>query len=145
MSGQKGCMDANVAQHHAFSEGVDAFKVYIYRCAKDRSLYDGRKMVDLLDLFGSILVQHLTDEIPTIIALGRFGDERMAELEAIFGQEGERNMVRPHQKRRTPAGGADVLPETTGPRRRASVVLCQPRHHIRGRPVDVVAARADRC
>ncbi|KAH6669653.1 hemerythrin HHE cation binding domain-containing protein [Plectosphaerella plurivora] len=92
MTGEKGCMDANVEQHHAFADGVAAFKGYLYRCAEDQQQFDGRKVVEMIDLFGSVLVQHLTDEIPTLIALGRFGDDKMSGLEAKFAKEGEENM-----------------------------------------------------
>jgi hypothetical protein len=95
MTGEKGCMDANVDQHHAFADGVAAFKSYIYRCAENPSEFDGRKLVEMIDLFGGVLIQHLTDEIPTLIALGRFGDDKMASLESTFATEGERNMVSP--------------------------------------------------
>ncbi|KAM0329540.1 hypothetical protein ACHAQA_004849 [Verticillium albo-atrum] len=94
LSGEKGIMDGNVDQHHAFRDGLESFHVYFEACKADQTKYDGEKIVTMIDSFGSVLVQHLTEEIPTIVNLKRFGEEKMGCLEGKFGEEGEKNMVR---------------------------------------------------
>ncbi|KAM0270067.1 hypothetical protein ACHAQH_009536 [Verticillium albo-atrum] len=93
MSGEKGIMDGNVGQHHAFQGGLQSFHVYLEDCATDQNQFDGNKVVTMIDSFGSVLVQHLTEEIPTIVDLQKYGMEKMALLETKFGEEGEKNMV----------------------------------------------------
>jgi hypothetical protein len=68
-AGKPGLMDGNKEQHKALSEGIEAFKAYVSEVAQNKTLYNGAKMVQLLNNFGSALVDHLNDEIPTILAL----------------------------------------------------------------------------
>ncbi|KAK1764385.1 hemerythrin HHE cation binding domain-containing protein [Phialemonium atrogriseum] len=91
MAGEKGIMEHNVDQHHAFLGGFEALGSYAKACAAGDQKYDGRKVVEMIDGFGSELSQHLADEIPTIEGLRRFGEEKMAGLTAVLDREGERN------------------------------------------------------
>lgn len=93
MSGEKGIMEANVKQHHAFHDGLHAFRAYIDACYAGTEKYDGAKTVGLIDAFATTLVNHLADEIPTIQGLRKFGTEKMADLQKKFDEEGEKNMV----------------------------------------------------
>lgn len=93
MAGEKGIMEHNVDQHHAFLGGFEALGSYAKACAAGDQKYDGRKVVEMIDGFGSELSQHLADEIPTIEGLRRFGEEKMAGLTAVLDREGERNQV----------------------------------------------------
>lgn len=137
MTGQKGVMDDNVEQHAAFSEGIEAFKRYLDVCAKRPGEFDGHKIVRMLDEIGHPLVLHLTDEVPTLLYLRRFGD-KMDSLEKVFGEEGERNMVSTTSRRRMSL----TRSETVGAPQGAAVVLREPRHHVRGGAVGEVAAGA---
>lgn len=65
MVGEKGIMDANVEQHHAFHEPLHAFHACFEAFAAGEEKYDGNRLVELIDAFGPVLVQHLADEIPT--------------------------------------------------------------------------------
>lgn len=93
MAGEKGMMEANVEQHHAFHEPLHAFEGYIEAITAGKDKYDGRKVISLIDAFGPTLMQHLADEIPTIQGLRKYGD-KMADLQKRFDEEGEKNMVR---------------------------------------------------
>lgn len=93
MAGEKGMMEANVEQHHAFHDPLEAFDQYIKAIAAGQDKYDGKKVVGLIDAFGPALMQHLADEIPTIQGLRKYGD-KMADLQKKFDEEGEKNMVR---------------------------------------------------
>ncbi|CAM1509534.1 Fc.00g032730.m01.CDS01 [Cosmosporella sp. VM-42] len=91
-TGQKGLMETNVEQHHAFSVGVEDFKSYIDDCLANRQQFDGQKLVKIIDGFGETLTTHLGDEIPTLVNLREFGMKKMSGLEKKFGEEGEENM-----------------------------------------------------
>jgi len=45
-----------------------------------------------INSFGSVLVQHLSDEIPTIVGLRKYAD-KLGNLKQRFDEEGEKNMV----------------------------------------------------
>lgn len=93
MTGEKGIMDANVEQHHAFHDGMEALNAYALAVISGTKQYDGVKVVSLIDAFGPTLVEHLSDEIPTLVGLRRFGTEKMKELPKLFEHEAQKNMV----------------------------------------------------
>jgi hypothetical protein len=93
LAGEKGMMEGNVEQHHAFHDPLTAFHEYVEACYAGKDKYDGGKIVGLIDAFGPTLMQHLADEIPTISGLRRFGSEKMKDLPKRFDEEGEKNMV----------------------------------------------------
>ena len=59
-------MAVNLEQHHAFHGGLETFQNYFKQVQKDPTVYDGEKVTDMLDRFGSIFLQHLNDEICTL-------------------------------------------------------------------------------
>ncbi|KAH6890659.1 hemerythrin HHE cation binding domain-containing protein [Thelonectria olida] len=91
-TGEKGLMDTNVEQHHAFQTGVEAFKAYINDCIAGRETFDGAKVVRIIDGFGETLTKHLADEIPTLLKLREYGEEKLGIMEKMFQDEGEKNM-----------------------------------------------------
>lgn len=91
MAGEKGIMDANIEQHHAFLGGLSELGRYAAECAAGRKRYDGRRVVEMIDEFGAELAGHLRDEIPAIEGLRRYGAEKMAGLRAVLDAEAERN------------------------------------------------------
>ena len=93
MAGEKGIMEANVEQHHAFHDAFEAFAGYVAACTAGKERYDGGKIVEMIDAFGPALMRHLADEIPTIQGLRKYGIEAMKDLPKKFDEEGEKNMV----------------------------------------------------
>ncbi|KAH6999203.1 hemerythrin HHE cation binding domain-containing protein [Ilyonectria sp. MPI-CAGE-AT-0026] len=91
-TGQKGLMDVNVDQHHAFRDGLQSFKTYMEDCVAGKQTFEGNKVVGIIDEFGKVLVTHLTDEIPTLLQLREVGMDKLGGLEKQFGLEGEKNM-----------------------------------------------------
>jgi hypothetical protein len=91
LSGEKGIMEANVHQHEAFHDGVDAFNAYVQAVIDKKEKYDGAKVVAMLDAFAEPLTQHLTDEIPTIEGLRKHAD-KLGSLQELMDKEGEKNM-----------------------------------------------------
>jgi hemerythrin-like domain-containing protein len=94
MTGETGIMEVNVGQHHAFHEPLEAFHARFEAFAAGQEKYDGKKLVKLIDAFGPLLVQHLAEEIPTLLGLRKYGAEKMAGLHEKFQEQGERIMVR---------------------------------------------------
>ncbi|RNJ52299.1 hypothetical protein D7B24_003901 [Verticillium nonalfalfae] len=93
ISGETGIMSGNVEQHHAFQEGLATFHLYLKECANDPTQFSGNRIVSLIDSFGRVLVQHLTEEIPTIVGLQSFGAQKMGRMENRFAEDGKKNMV----------------------------------------------------
>jgi hemerythrin-like domain-containing protein len=92
LSGERGLMTANVEQHHAFHDGLQSFSVYVQACLSGKEKYDGRKIVSMIDGFGTALVRHLHDEIQTLLALSKYGD-KLRTLPKLLDDEGTRNLV----------------------------------------------------
>lgn len=67
LTGVKGLMETNVAQHHAFMPGLEAFSKYSTETSVEE--YDGVKLRGIVDSFGEILSRHLSDEIETLLEL----------------------------------------------------------------------------
>ncbi|KAK4154493.1 hypothetical protein C8A00DRAFT_42718 [Chaetomidium leptoderma] len=86
MAGVKGLMDANVDQHKTFHDGVDSLKAYAGAVVSGKEKYDGSRVTTLIDLFGNPMMQHLADEIPSILNLRQYGD-KMADLPKLFEEE----------------------------------------------------------
>ena len=78
LSGVAGLMEANVAQHNAFMSGLLALEKY----AKETSVeaYDGSKIVKIIDDFGHVFSEHLTDEIQTLLELEKYDAAKLKEI-----------------------------------------------------------------
>lgn len=109
MAGTKGIMDTNIDQHKAFHDGVDELKGYAQAVVADQEKYAGTKVVSLIDRFGNPLIQHLADEIPTILSLRQYGEEKMAGLPNEFDAEGDKAMVGVIVCSVTPSQYANIL------------------------------------
>ncbi len=75
ITGEKGLMDANVEQHHAFEKGVEQYTLYLKRVEEGKEKYEGAKLRTMIDSFMPILRQHLFDEILTLKALEKYADK----------------------------------------------------------------------
>src|SRR4051794_31852718 len=62
MAGEKGVMDGNVRQHRGFEKGVSELREYVEGVTGGRERYDGERVVGMIDGFGGLLVEHLTEE-----------------------------------------------------------------------------------
>lgn len=94
MTGVQGIMDTNKEQHEAFHDGLDALQAYCKAVMAGTERYDGAKVVGMVDGFGPALVQHLNDEIPSILNLRQHGD-KLAGLPKLFDDEAQEAMVCP--------------------------------------------------
>lgn len=74
-SGVKGIMDTNLAQHHAFEAGLKRFGEYVHRVKPED--WDKGTFKEILDSFSPALTKHLREEIPTLLALDKYGGENL--------------------------------------------------------------------
>jgi len=93
LAGEKGLMEGNVEQHHAFQDGLEEFGAYLTAVVEKKERFDGQRLVKIIDGFGKTLVQHLTEEIASLVELRRFGEEKMAGLLPAMDHEAQHNMV----------------------------------------------------
>lgn len=70
-----GFMEKNVDQHHLFGPGLTAFDDYIKSCRAGETRFDGTKVQTIIDSFASIFIEHLNDEIPTLLALEKYEEK----------------------------------------------------------------------
>jgi len=92
LAGEKGIMEGNVAQHHAFEGGLEKLKAYVDAVVAGKEKYNGERVVALVDEFGEVLMQHLEDEIETLLGLRKYGAEKMGGLMAKMAEEAEKGM-----------------------------------------------------
>lgn len=70
--GVDGFMEKNVEQHHAFNPGLERFEKYVNALRAKEDVYDGEKIISLIDGFGTTLTDHLRDEIKTLEDLAQY-------------------------------------------------------------------------
>ncbi|KAK4096321.1 hypothetical protein N658DRAFT_436356 [Parathielavia hyrcaniae] len=92
LTGVEGLMETNVEQHKAFHDGIDSFKAYAESVLAGAQQYQGAKVVAIIDGFGPALIQHLADEVPSLLGLRQYGKDKLASLPAFFDAEGEKAM-----------------------------------------------------
>jgi len=73
--GIQGFMDKNVEQHKAFGPGLTAFDAFVTAAKEGKEQFDGVRVRSIIDSFGEVLTQHLTDEIVVFEELEKFGDK----------------------------------------------------------------------
>ncbi len=78
-------METNLEQHRAFESGVDALKEYVYSATPDT--YDGKTLKGIIDAFAPPLVLHLSAEIGTLLALDKYGADKLSDAWALVDQK----------------------------------------------------------
>jgi hypothetical protein len=77
-TGEPLIMEKNIEQHRAFDAGLTVFKEHIYRLTPKN--YDGVKLKRLIEGFATVLVIHLKDEIQALLALEKYGGEKLVPV-----------------------------------------------------------------
>ncbi len=62
-------------QHHGFGPGVEAYDDYVKAVRQGKESFDGKKVRSIIDEFGELLTEHLTDEIETLLGLEEHSDK----------------------------------------------------------------------
>ncbi len=57
----KGAMQINVEQHELFIPKIEELEQYMKGVQEGKEKYDGQRIIDMIESFGDIMVQHLTD------------------------------------------------------------------------------------
>jgi hemerythrin-like domain-containing protein len=84
-TGEKNIMEANLEQHHAFEAALKKLEAYLYSVTPEA--YDGKWVKKLLEDFAVALVPHLNDEIPTLLALEKYGGEQLGVVYERFNKQ----------------------------------------------------------
>ena len=63
----RGSMQDNISQHQAFEAGLAMFGAYVFKTQPVE--FQPHTMLNIIESFASTLVEHLHDEIPTLLAL----------------------------------------------------------------------------
>ncbi|PKS08181.1 hypothetical protein jhhlp_005457 [Lomentospora prolificans] len=92
LTGKKGIMDVNIEQHDMFHSQMDDFSDYIKACIAGTNKFSRDEVVTRLDSFAKTLVTHLNDEIPTLLGLREYGDEKMQPILAVIEEEVKEGM-----------------------------------------------------
>ena len=109
-SGVVGIMDVNVHQHgelnppsppnqsmpehcalEEFSPGLEEYKTYLLETKSNTATFSGSRLCEIIDSFAPILLTHLSEEIPTLLSLSKFGDK--IAIEEIAEKEGKAAVV----------------------------------------------------
>jgi len=79
-------MAHNIEQHEAFVPGLNALKNYVEACLDSEAseTFSSKRYQEIIDSFGSVLAEHLTDEIKTLLALDACGDDIAALKKAYL-------------------------------------------------------------
>jgi hypothetical protein len=70
-------MEINVKQHHDFHDGLKKFGEYVYGTTAET--YDVQTFKEILDSFTPALMQHLIDEIRTLLSLEKYGGDKLMD------------------------------------------------------------------
>lgn len=84
-TGDEHIMDANIEQHHGFEPGLKIFEEYLYAATPET--YDGKRVKKLLEDFAVALVPHLSDEIPTLLGLEKYGGKPLGVVYERFNKQ----------------------------------------------------------
>ncbi|KAJ6531963.1 hypothetical protein B0H19DRAFT_1189353 [Mycena capillaripes] len=82
-------MDHNVEQHHAFMDGLSDLEEYLKGVQASTATYSGQTIIEKLNSFTDVLVEHLRDEIPTLESSkmrAAFTEKDLHDLETALGK-----------------------------------------------------------
>ncbi|TAQ88517.1 hypothetical protein B7494_g3157 [Chlorociboria aeruginascens] len=68
-------IETKCGEQDAFLPGIKAFREYLDSISSTPEEFSGNHLTQLIDDFAPVLTEHLSDEIPTLLALSRFGDK----------------------------------------------------------------------
>jgi len=85
-SGVEGIMDVNVHQHETFSSGLKDYQTYLLDVKGSPADFSGSCLCEIIDSFAPILLTHLSEEIPTLLSLSKFGDK--IDMDKIWEKDG---------------------------------------------------------
>ena len=74
----RGSMARNIAQHKAFEAGLAVFQAYVFKTKPAE--FDPHTLLHIVESFAPILVEHLHDEIPTLLGLHVLKSEDLMKI-----------------------------------------------------------------
>lgn len=85
-------MDVNREQHGSFHDGIQELEDYVNSALREKE-FNGNRVITIIDGFGELVREHLTNEIDSLLSLGQYGD-KLSGLKEALDQEAKKNMVR---------------------------------------------------
>lgn len=79
-----GAMEENTEGHHSFETGLKEFEKYVFTTRP--ADFDGFTLRGIIESFAPMLIQHLHDEIPTLVALHTLNSK---QLKSVWEQAGK--------------------------------------------------------
>ncbi|KAF2832497.1 hypothetical protein CC86DRAFT_462780, partial [Ophiobolus disseminans] len=79
-------MESNIVQHHAFEEGLNETMRWCEDVRAGNKDFDAKVLVELIDSFAPILVQHLHNEIDTLVKLDACDGKKIKKAMAETAQ-----------------------------------------------------------
>ena len=83
-------MDANLAQHAAFEDGLREMTAWVEGVRAGEKAYDGVELRRLIDAFAGVLTAHLSDEIYSILRLEGCDGREVERLFKVTSEEAGR-------------------------------------------------------
>lgn len=90
-TGISNIMEVNRMQHESFHDGIQKLDDYV-NTGIENNVFDGNKIVEIIDGFGKPLREHLSNEISTLLSLRRHANKLLG-LTAALDHEAKKNMV----------------------------------------------------
>lgn len=85
-------MESNVAQHHAFEPKLEETVAYVQDVRDGKKEFDSKVLTELIDGFAPVLMQHLHDEIGTLIKLEKYDGAKVEEATMAMKAEGKKSV-----------------------------------------------------
>ena len=80
----------------SFQSGLDEFSSYLEGLAGKESSFDAAHLNGIIASFAPALCNHLTSEIPSLLALSKYGVK--LPIEDLWREEGKRTVVIPESR-----------------------------------------------
>ena len=70
---------------------MEQTRTYLNKCKADPSSFSGAELIRILESYSNILYEHLADEIPTLLALEKYGDK--LPIKALLDEDAQAVMA----------------------------------------------------
>ncbi|TFK33903.1 hypothetical protein BDQ12DRAFT_690420 [Crucibulum laeve] len=86
----QGSLSVNIEQHHDFVPQIDELERHLKDIQSEKVKYDGKALVERIDGFGDIMIEHLNEEIATLESSrmrSAFTEKELKDIDAAFMKE----------------------------------------------------------
>ncbi|CAD6584880.1 MAG: hypothetical protein ASARMPRED_001942 [Alectoria sarmentosa] len=90
LTGVKGIMDGEKAEHAALYDGLSSLATYLRTCRAQPSTFDASTLLSIMDTFAPALVTHLANEPPALASLSTYA----FDIKALSEKTAQHSMAR---------------------------------------------------